>query len=104
MKEFIMDLSELKGKTIETCRCVDYGTSLAIVFTDGTCAYFSDIDCGDGYDLELKNAPSKHSQLKAGIISEEEYAPIKLGLLEVMRKDELRLLSKLKKKYPDKPD
>lgn len=99
--KYIEAMEEFKGKTIKSLSIVDCGESLAIIFTDDTCAMFEQ-NCDD-IELSCEDYICNHVKREAGFISETEYELIKSRENEKSegrkRQADLNELARLKKKY-----
>jgi hypothetical protein len=84
--KFLRGLEELEGKTIQSVKTVDRGESLAILFNDGTCAFFDVSHYGDSYSFELEDEPADDVKLEAGIISADQYQ-----LIQTKNKENCRI-------------
>ncbi len=98
------NLDQLDGKTIKSTKLVDCEESLAILFTDDTCAFFMvNIGHEDEHEIYIEDDVSDCSKRNADIISDTEYAAIVAKNAEYERmsreKRERDLLATLKKKY-----
>ena len=101
--KFITDILELEGKTIKHATLVDCDESIALVFTDYTCAFFDLNLYGDSHDIILINNPLNYLKRDAKIITEKEYDAlqrIEQNSREAKNTEkELDMLAKLKAKY-----
>jgi hypothetical protein len=101
--KFITDESELVGKTIAKATVVDYKESVALVFTDDTCAVFTVYNWGRLTDIILRHDAEDRLKRDAGIISDEEYkarlAREEAKKARLTQEHELDELARLKEKY-----
>ena len=101
--KFITDISQLEGKTIAKATFVDCDESAALIFTDGTCAFFDVRHYGDSYDLQLSPDMEDYLKRDAGIISEKEYERLREvesnARKAAQEKRERGMLATLKAKY-----
>ncbi len=107
--KFITDIEKLAGKTIKSAASVDCGESAALIFTDGTCAYFEVRHYGDFTELYLNDTPDDYLKHEAGIITDAEYSAIQARIeadhAVKARAGELKRLAELKAKYePERND
>jgi len=104
--KFITDIEKLAGKTIKSATSVDCGESAALIFTDGTCAYFEVRHYGDFTELYLNDIPDDYLKHEAGIITDAEYSVIRARIesdhAEKTRAAELMTLARLTEKYGDR--
>lgn len=77
---FIFDLDDLKGKTITKAKTVNGGESIALVFTDDTCAFFKENFYGESPSIVLCEDVENHLQQDAEIEHTEESAPFDADL------------------------
>ena len=98
---YLSKLEDLAGKTVMST--TEMVTKVLVRLTDGT-ALVLEVDEGYGWHTETK--PSLPFQLKAGIISQEEYKDRKKREHEEyqrnVRERELKELARLKEKYEGK--
>jgi hypothetical protein len=99
--EYLSKLEDLAGKTIMST--TETASRVLVKLTDGT-ALVLGVD--EGYGLYIETKPSLRLQLKAGIISQEEYKDHKKRAYEACRQNtkerELKELARLKEKYEGK--
>jgi hypothetical protein len=100
---FITDVAELKGKTILKATAVDIGESIALIFTDGTCAVFDVEFYGGSHNMVLSADTDDCLKRDAGIITNEEYEErqeaIKAKRAQQAEQRERAELARLKEKY-----
>jgi hypothetical protein len=101
--EFITKVKELEGKTVKKASFVDCDESVALIFTDDTCAFFDVSMYGDSHDIVLISDPDDYLKRDAGIISEAEYKVIQdreeADHKAAATERELKQLAMLKSKY-----
>jgi hypothetical protein len=99
----ITDIEKLNGKTIKEAKFVEYKTSIALIFKDGTYTIIRSVQCFDETEVELDTLIEDYALLEAGIITKDEYQKIqdqKQKMYdEEKTKRELRQLEELKRKY-----
>jgi len=99
----VEDIEYLAGKTIKSATQADFGESLAIIFTDNTYAFLDIASFGSTSEIYLNINPDDKIKRDVGIITEEEYSDImeakEIMKAEKQKKEELKLLERLKMKY-----
>jgi len=99
----VEDINYLEGKTIKSATQVDFGESLAIIFTDDTYAFLDIVSLGGCKEIYLNINPDDKIKIDVGIITEEEYSDIieakDIARSEKQKREELKLLERLKLKY-----
>ena len=70
--KFITDINQIAGKTIKDAKFIDDNESVALTFTDDTCAVF-DVEFYGGYshDINLIDNLDDHLSHDCWIITEE---------------------------------
>ena len=98
---YLSKLEDLAGKTVMST--TEEVNRVLVKLTDGT-ALVLGVD--EGYGLYIETKPSLRLQLKAGIISKEEYEDCKKRAFEeyhrIARERDLKELARLKEKYESK--
>jgi len=103
--KFLMNISELEGKTIKRADFVDCDESVLMIFEDDTYAAFDVRVYGDSYEIELNDGVEDYIKRDMGIITLEQYQEIKNNdekhRKAIEKRKDLKLLKELQSKYND---